>query len=257
MTQSIRRNIGAMAMLGVLSFSAQAFADGSTTWQAATGFDYSVGKYGGQSDTTIWSIPLDLALQADRLRLQATLPYLDVRGPGTVAGGVVVGGNSPVTTRSGLGDLNVGAAYLLSRDSTTLPAIEIAGSIKVPTANSDLGTGKYDYTAQANLYHWLTGRVMVFGSVGYQWLSSFRTYTLKDGVLASAGVNFKATDDTSIGVSAAYRQEYYDSLGEQFSMSPYVLWDFNKNWRLSGYGVVGFTDASPRLGGGMRLIFRD
>ena len=264
MKRFVRRSIGSIAMLVALSFSAQAladslipWADGSTTWQAATGFDYSVGKYGGSSDTTVWSIPLDLALQADRLRLQATLPYLDVRGPGVFAGGVVVGGNSPVTTRTGLGDLNLGAAYLLTRDSTALPAIEIAGTVKVPTADSDLGTGKYDYMAQANLYHALTGRVMLFGSVGYQWLSSFRTYTLKNGVLASAGLNYKAADDTSVGVSAAYREEYYPGLGEQFSMSPYVLWDFDKNWRVSGYGTVGFTGASPRFGGGMRLIFRD
>ncbi|MBU6473944.1 MAG: hypothetical protein KGQ94_14930, partial [Alphaproteobacteria bacterium] len=96
-------------MLGVLSFSAQAFADSSIAWQADTGFDYSVGKYGGQSDTRVLSIPLDLTLQADRLRLQATLPYLDVRGPGVFAGGVVVGGNNAVTTRTGLGDLNLGA----------------------------------------------------------------------------------------------------------------------------------------------------
>ncbi len=261
MKQYVRRSIGSIAMLSALSFSVQALAqspaESMTAWQAATGFDYSVGKYGGQSDTTVLSIPLDLTVQIDRLRLQATLPYLDVRGPGVFAGGVVVGGNSPVTTRTGLGDLNVGAAYLLTRDSTEIPAVEIAGTVKVPTANSSLGTGKFDYTAQANLYHSLTGRLMVFGSIGYQWLSSFRTYTLKNGVLASAGVNYKAADDTSVGLSASYREEYYPGLGEQFSMSPYVLWDFDTNWRLSSYGTVGFTDASPRLGGGMRLIFRD
>ncbi len=251
------RSIHAIAMLGVLSFSAQAFADSSIAWQADTGFDYSVGKYGGQSDTRVLSIPLDLTLQADRLRLQATLPYLDVRGPGVFAGGVVVGGNNAVTTRTGLGDLNLGAAYLLTRDSTELPAIEIAGTVKVPTAGNNLGTGKFDYTAQANLYHSLTTRLMLFGSVGYQWLSSFRTYKLENGALASAGVNYKLADDTNVGVSASYREEYYPGLGKQFSMTPYALWDFDTHWRLSGYGIVGFTDASPRLGGGMRLIFRD
>ena len=159
-----------------------------------------------------------------------------------------------MTTRSGLGDVNAGAAWLLHADSA-LPAFEIAGNVKVPTASAGLGTGKFDYAALANVSHSISPEFMVFGSVGYQWLSNFGTTTLEDGVTASAGVNFKPSPDFSIGVAGNYRQEYFQGLGEQVSVSPYVLWNLSQNWRVTGYGTLGLTDASPRAGGGLRIIF--
>lgn len=225
-----------------------------SAFQIATGVDYSSGKYGASSDTTVLSIPLDMRAQFDRVRLEATLPYLQVKGPGVFTGGVVIGSGTS-STRSGLGDLTLGAAYLLHADSNALPAIEFEGLVKVPTAGSGLGTGKADYTAQANIYHSITPRVMLFGTVGYQWLSNFKTFTLENGVLASAGVNFKPTENWNIGVAASYHQEYYRGLGEQFTVSPYLLWNFAANWRISAYGIVGTTKASPDYGAGMRLIF--
>ncbi len=225
-----------------------------TTVQAATGFDYSSGKYGGTSDTTVLSIPLDVRAQWGRWRLEATLPYLDVKGPGSFTGGVVVGSGA-TQTRSGLGDLTLGAAWLAHKDSDGLPAVELEGLAKVPTAANGLGTGKFDYTLQANLYHSITPRTMLFGTVGYQWLSNYQTYTLKDGVLMSGGVNFKMAPTFNLGLSANYRQEYYQGLGSQVAVSPYMLWNFDANWRVSLYGTVGATKASPGYGVGMRLIF--
>jgi hypothetical protein len=60
------------------------FADSS--FEMATGADYSVGHYGAALDTTVWSIPLDLKAQLGRLRLQASLPYEFIDGPGQLVG---------------------------------------------------------------------------------------------------------------------------------------------------------------------------
>lgn len=248
---------GLAVALAVISSaaSAQDYINWSqVNWQADTGFDYSSGRYGAASDTTVLSVPLDLKAQFDRIRLEATIPYLREHGPGIVAGGVVVGSGTTSTTRTGIGDLNLGAAFLLNKDSPAFPAIELQGIVKVPTAGTGLGTGKYDYALQTNLYHWFTPRFMLFGSLGYQWLSSFSTFHLKDGVTATAGANYRASDDTSIGLTGAYHQEYFDGLGDATTLSPYVLWTFSDHWRLSGYGTVGFGNASPRYGFGMRLI---
>ncbi|MDE2182905.1 MAG: transporter [Alphaproteobacteria bacterium] len=223
-------------------------------WQIDTGFDYSSGKYGGTEATDVLSVPVDLRLQMDRFRLEATMSYLDVKGPGVVAGGVVVGGTGPVTTRSGLGDLNVGAAFLLNKDGDA-PAIELEGIVKVPTAGSGLGTGQYDYLAQVNLYHSFTPRFMLFGSAGYQWLTSFPTVALESGLIATGGANFKTSDDTSIGFTASYHQQYYAGLGDVYALSPYVLWNVVPNWRVTAYGTFGLSKASPDYGAGLRLIF--
>jgi len=231
-------------------------AAAATTWDIATGVDYSVGKYGAASDTSIISVPLALRVQMDQLRLEATLPYVWERGPGNFADGVVVpGGSGAVTDHSGIGDTSLGAAWILHADDASFWGIELAGNVKVPTADSALGTGKADYGVSVNLNHNLTQSFMVFGSVGYQWLNDFRTFHLEDGVAASVGVNQKLGADTDIGVSLAYRQRYYAALDEQLAISPYVLFTVAPRWRISAYASAGFTNASPSAGGGMRVIF--
>lgn len=232
-----------------------ASAQDHTTWQIGTGFDYSSGRYGGTSDTTVLNVPLDVRVQLDRLRLDLSIPYVDIKGPGTFAGGVVVPGSSTVTRRSGLGDINLGAAWRITTDDPSFPGLELAGTVKIPTAKVGLGTGKPDFTALMNVNHTLSPKVLLFGSVGYQWLGNFRSFELKNGVLASAGVNFKPGQTTSLGLTASYRAEYWQGLGDAISLSPYFLWNFDKNWRITAYGVFGLSDASPRAGGGLRLAF--
>lgn len=225
----------------------------NSAWQIDTGFDYSSGRYGAASKTDVLSIPLEGKVQLDSFRLEASLPYLDVKGPGIVADGVVVG-NGAVRTHTGIGDLNMGAAYLLTQDGA-FPAIEMEGIVKVPTAETGLGTGKTDFTLQANIAHSLTTNFMLFGSIGYQWLSDFSTFALKDGLQISAGANYALSDRTSIGASASYRQEYLKGLGEVFTISPYALWTIADHWRISGYGTLGSGKASPEYGFGARLIY--
>ena len=87
-------------------------ANAATRWDLASGFDYSTGRYGAASDTSILSIPFAARLQTDRMRLELTVPYLDVHGPGSFASGVVVGGNNASTTRTGIGDVTMGAAWM-------------------------------------------------------------------------------------------------------------------------------------------------
>jgi Putative MetA-pathway of phenol degradation len=249
------RKRGSALLLCLTSLAMPAPALAAVSWDASTGFDYSSGKYRGSSDTTVLDAPFALRVQMDSVRFEAAIPYLRVRGPGTYAGGVVVGGGNAVTTRSGMGDVTLGAAWALTKDDTSFPGIELQGNVKVPTASSELGTGKYDYTLQANLNHSISANIMLFGNLGYQWLSDFRGIRLEDGVLANAGVNFRAGDRTNLGLSVNYRQPYYQTLSDQFSLSPYLLWDFVDNWRLSIYGLAGFTNASPNIGGGLRVIF--
>ncbi len=219
----------------------------STTWDVSTGFDTSTGSYGGPADTTVLSVPLNLRAQFDSVRVELSVPYLDVSGPGTYTGGVVGGG-------SGLGDVTAGLAWIVLTEDAW-PAVELAANVKIPTAADNLGTGELDYTLFANFSRWVTPDVMLFGSAGYQWLTDSSTVELENGALASAGVNYKPAADVSIGVAASYRQEYFDGLGEQVTLSPYVVWSFDTNWRATGYATVGFTEASPDAGGGLRIIY--
>jgi len=74
----------------------------TTTWEIFISADYSVGDYGAVSDTTVISAPVTLRVQLNRVRLEVTVPYIYVDGPGTSAGGgIVVPDHNATTSRSG------------------------------------------------------------------------------------------------------------------------------------------------------------
>lgn len=226
----------------------------NSSFEVATGADYSAGHYGAASDTTVWSIPLDLKAQLGRLRLQASLPYEFINGPGQMVGGVIVAtANAPVTSRSGLGDLNLSAAYLLTRERGLLPAIELGGGAKVPTAKTTIGTGKADYSVSASLYKSVLPRTMLFGSVGYSWLGSPAAYRLENGITASGGINYRPDDKQNYGVSLAWREPVAVGLKGQAVVSPYMTYRVSRLLGLTLYGMGGLNDASPRIGAGLRL----
>jgi hypothetical protein len=259
----VHRVIRAAVLLGATSWTVHASAQtvdpvqqptSTTTWEALTGVDYSVGSYGAASDTTVVNVPLNLRVQIDRLRLEVTVPYLYVEGPGSfTGGGIVVPGNGATTSRSGLGDVNAGAAWLIARGGQTAPSIELQGTVKVPTADTGLGTGKMDYLAQVNLYQPLSPQLMLFVSGGYHLLGDYGAYTLKDGLIGLVGANFKPSEPTALGLTLAYHQEYLQGLGDQWIVSPYASWNVTQHLRFTGYGLVGLTDASPSFGLGLRL----
>jgi len=226
-----------------------------SSFELATGTDYSVGHYGAAVDTTVWSVPLDLKAQIGRLRLQASLPYEFIDGPGQLVGGVIVSspGSTTATSRSGIGDLNLSAAYLLTREKGSVPSIEVGGGVKLPTAETSIGTGKADYSVNASFYETIAPETILFGSVGYSWLGSPSAYQLKDGITASGGLNFRPASNQNYGVSVAYREPLAAGLKGQAVVSPYMTYRFSKLLGLTLYGMAGLNNASPRLGAGIRL----
>ncbi len=227
----------------------------NATFEVATGADYSAGHYGAALDTTVWSIPVDLKAQLGPVRLQASLPYVFLKGPGQIVSGVIVSnpGSTAITSRSGVGDLNLSAAYLVTRENGAVPSIELGGGAKLPTASTLIGTGETDYSANISLYKSVTPKVMLFGSFGYSWLGSPSAYKLENGITASGGLNFRPTDRENYGVSLAYREPVAAGLQGQAVVSPYMTYRFTNRWGITLYGMAGFNDASPRVGGGIRL----
>lgn len=227
----------------------------TTEFELATGADYSAGHYGSTLDTTVWSIPVDLKVRSGRFRAQASLPYVFIKGPGQMVGGVIVAtpGSTATTARSGIGDANLSAAYLLTSEHGLLPALEIGGGVKLPTAKTTIGTGEADYSVTASAYKTLAPGVMLFGSLGYSWLGSPAAYQLENGITASGGFNFRPSDNQNYGVSIAYREPVAAGLKGQAVVSPYMTYRFNPRFGLTLYGMGGLNDASPRIGAGLRL----
>lgn len=227
----------------------------TNSFELSTGFDYSVGKYGAALDTSIKSVPVEAKAQLGRMRLQASLPYVWITGPGQIVGGVVVGSSSPtaVAKRQGIGDLNLAAAYRLTNESGVLPVIELGGNVKLPTADTTIGTGKTDYGVNVALYKSVGPQVTLFGSVGYSWLGSPAAYQLKNGITAYGGLNIRPDPAINLGASVAYREPVASGVQGQAVVSPYITYRLSQHWGLTGYATAGLNDASPRVGAGLRL----
>lgn len=239
-----------------IAASSDPAAQDANTFELSTGFDYSIGKYGAAVDTTVYDVPIEAKAQLGRLRLQASLPYVWINGPGQVVGGVVVGSSNPnaVAKRQGIGDLALTGAYRLTTDNGgALPSIELGGSVKLPTANQTIGTGETDYSASIALYKSVGPVATLFGSVGYSWLGSPAAYQLNNGITGYAGVNLRPDPAVNLGASVSYREPVANGLKSQTVVSPYLTYRFSQHLGLTAYAAAGLNDASPRVGAGLRL----
>lgn len=225
----------------------------------SAGATYLDGKYGQATSTSILYAPFIAAYRTPTWKVDLTAPYLDVRGPGNVVGSsgtpIVVGsGSSKVTDRNGLGDVVLGGSAMLPK-ADFLPFLEVAGRVKLPTAQNNLGTGRTDFSAQLNAYQVVSPTVTLLASAGYQWLGKSATYHLKDGALAMVGVDVKASKDVDVGLSANYIARIAQGLSDQITLTPFLSWRADKRWGLTAYGLAGTTRSSPDYGAGFQLTF--
>lgn len=243
----------------------------SFDWSFSTGIDYVAGKYGAKcavslanlscttTGTTVFELPASAALQVGRFRLEGTVPYIDIEGPGKFAGNfglpvIVAPASNEPKHRSGLGDISIGAAYLIAREGTVLPAVEIAGVTKLPLAGSGLGTGKTDYGAQVNLYRTLLPGLTAYGSLGYQWIGDLNTIQLHSGARATAGADFKFLSMFGAGAMIDFQQSAWQGAPSYATLNPYITWHVLGGIGVQLYTTIGMTRASPSHGWGMRLV---
>ena len=237
-------------------------------WDVTAGFDYATGSYGAKcavtvsltctsAGTTVFELPATAMVQIERLRLLLTVPYVDIEGPGQFAGDlgvpvIVAPTNTEPKHRSGLGDISVGAAYMLLRENSFMPRIELAGTSKLATASGGLGTGKMDYGAQVNLYRTVLPWITAFGSVGYEWVGDINTVKLHSGADATAGAQAKFLW-LSGGATVNYQQSAWAGAPDYFTLNPYVTWRMLGLVGVSLYGTIGLTRSSPSQAFGVRF----
>ncbi len=248
----------------------QATSSKSFDWGASLGFDYVTGNYGAKcavrtlsltcttTGSTVFVIPVSGMIQIQRLRLEVTVPYVDIEGPGKFAGilgvpVIVAPANNEPKHRSGLGDATIGLAYILLRESSFMPRIELAGVAKLPTAASGLGTGKSDYGAQLNLYRSLLPGLTSYGSLGYQWVGDINSIKLHSGGRATAGLDYKFFGMFGAGAMLDYRQSSWSGAPDYFTLDPYITWRMMGLVGVSLYATMGLTDSSPNQGFGIRF----
>lgn len=281
MVMHLRNIFGLLLCLALLAHSSQVLArDGETrldsTASAAVGigFEVSHGDYGAAADATLVTLPLSVYLNpADKLDITVEVPllYLSsksdsgviVTQSGGMGRGRATGGSRPTasatttTQESGIGDINMTAGWTLLPEGETTPKVRPTIYVKAPSGDLDrgLGTGTVEAGPGFSVSKWL-GNVQLFGEGAYIFQNSKSSYPGRNYVSYLGGAGIQAADRWFVSVLAkgsSARSEGADAQAEgrlkvNFMHSRRLSWEI--------YGLTGFTDASPDIGGGMMMVYQ-
>ena len=257
--------------------AAHAAGSGDDQFSLAAGADFSSGKYGTDTTTNIWSVPVTATYNMDRWTFKLVVPYVDISGAGNVIPGVGrvknsnphgrghgrgAAGNTVATTTagtgsaSGLGDIVASAGYEVFQSSDHTFGVDVTGKVKFGTAdaNKGLGTGKNDYGASLDTYK-VYGNWTAFGGVGWMKYGSSQYIQLKNGFNANIGLGYKLSHDDDFGVYYDYRQKIATNGGPQSEVTAYWNHKLNQKLRLQAYVLGGFANGSPDYGVGASLKY--
>jgi hypothetical protein len=224
------------------------------TFSLSTGVDYSSGDYGLTETTDILVAPLTASYRTDNLRFSATLPYLRIDGAGVVLGPdgqPLPGVPTTAGTRSGLGDLSLGATYTLPAERLGGLEVDLGGRVKLPTSKESdgLGTGKTDFSISAD-FSYPIGAWAPFLTVGYRILGDPEDVELDNSFAVSAGSSLSVGRTVLIGSYDFMEASspLADDSHELFAAANRPLTD---RVSVTGYGTVGLSDGAPDYGLGL------
>jgi hypothetical protein len=234
--------------------SAQA-ADGNPS--ISLGLDYSTGRYGSQTTTETWALPLSLKYRTDDWSVRVSTSWLRVQGNGNVTpDGDPLNTPGDASTTEGLGDITTSLTYSLIDESRWV-GLDISGKIKFGTASTSksLGTGKNDYTVQAELFK-SVDKWTPFLNLGYKWKGDPDSIEYRNVWLGSIGTDYRISPTLSFGGSYDWQQAVTATSDPISEAMLYLNIRLNSASRLNLYAVGGFSHASPDWGSGLILSHR-
>lgn len=224
-------------------------------WNLDVGLNYVTGDYGLNRDTDVWVQTTSLGYEKNPWRFEATLPFISLSGPASVIGDV---GRADTSTQRGAGDISVAATYQLVRADAGRGNIDFTARLKLPTADEDkgLGTGETDLNVEFN-YSRNLGEVTPFATLGYRFLGRSPAYPLKDGFYTTMGLAAPVgTNGTTAGLALTWRAAIVEDADSATELMAFVSRRLDENWKIQGFVLTGFTDASPDFGLGALVGYK-
>lgn len=246
------------ALLAAAAQAAGAAEDARLT--ATVGTEYSKGDYGQDIDTSILAVSFAAKYEIGRWTLRASVPWLRISGPGNVvatdAGGVILPGSGERRTDSGIGDLVLGAAYLVLQGPSAPFLLDLGGKVKLPTADEKkgLGTGQADYSLYGEAFKPLAA-FTPFALLGYRRYGDPPGLELDDVFYGSLGSAYRLSPQTSFGAAYDFRDRIVEGGARLSELSAFLSHRLTQQVRLQVYAVAGLADASPDAGAGLTLSY--
>lgn len=231
-------------------------ANGDAEVSVTTGVDYSKGDYGTGVDTEILVVPASVRVKTGDVRFSATIPYIRIDGANVVGGDggpIVVDPNAPAVVRDGIGDLTLGVNYGLPEERYGV-GLDLGARVKLPTAESGLGTGATDYSVSAELSKTL-GTVTPFVSAGYRFLGDPDGVELNNAIFGSAGASV-AFGKSVLLASYDYREATSELTEDSQELFGAFSMPFTDRLNFTVYGSKGLSEGAPDFGLGAMITLR-
>ncbi|HSA90027.1 MAG TPA: transporter [Burkholderiales bacterium] len=220
------------------------------------GFHYSTGDYGSTIDTRISTLEATARYETGNMVYRASVPWLTVKGDTGVIPGIGEVSGAPVRSgsASGLGDIVLSAAWTAYYDAASTLGLDLAGKLKLPTADESkgLGTGEPDFAFLADLYRTFD-RVTGFGGVGYHVMGDAPGLPLENAWSANLGATYRLDARTSAGGLLEGRQRVVPGGSPTRELLGFWTRRLEGEWRAQIYGLIGLADGSPDWGFGLSL----
>jgi hypothetical protein len=236
------------ALLCLSLINGSAIADDALT--AYAGAEYSRGKFGQPSETETWNYPLSVKYEHGPFTLKGSISYLMIKGPANVVGSgedfIDLGGNVATRSVSGWGDVVVSGLWTAYEAAASGWLVDLGGKVKFGTADDTkgLGTGKNDYSAEVDIYK-RVGAGTLFVTVGKRKMGDPEGIDLRDPVFTTLGWSQRLSRRTSAGLMHDFRQPVIAGHEPAREVTAFVTHKFSDTWKVQGYAVRGFSDASP------------
>jgi len=253
-------------------------------YSVSLGYEHSSGDYGLDSKTETDYVPLTVSYEGDRWLMDLTIPWVRLKGYGTVvvtrqgplqmsatpgsgmysthgSGRYASGSGTTTTTttvvkfrESGLGDITLALGYDFSGDIPNGPETIVTGIIKFPTADETkgLGTGEADYSLELYL-SMPVASFTPFMTAGYTVTGDTDAISYNDFFYGSAGCSYAISDVFEIGAAYNMNGKLTDQSDDGRSVSAYIDASINDTWSLSLSAEAGLTDATADTTYGVEL----
>lgn len=259
MGDTMRKTILALGLCATLATS-PAFAqsnDEGPELSITTGVDYSTGDYGTGTDTDILVVPVSARIQTGDVRFSASIPYIRIKGSDNIVGGdggpIIVDPSSPGTTRSGIGDLTLGANYAIPEDRYGI-GFDFGARVKLPTAETGLGTGKTDVSFSGELSRTF-GAVTPFVQAGYRIMGDPDGVDLDNVWFGSAGASVLLSKSVLLA-SYDYRHATTDVVEDSQEVFGAFSTPVSDALNLTLYGSAGLSEGAPDFGVGAMVTIK-
>ena len=140
---------------------------------------------------------------------------------------------------SGMGDTYASLGYTAMGEGTSLG---VQGVIKIPTADTDIGTGNGDVGAYVTAVR-MTAGSSYFATAGYTLTGDDADMTYNDIASLSIGAGSNVNEAVFVSVSAAYAEAMVEGMEASRTISLFMGYQWNACWFMNAFYTRGLSDS--------------